>query len=265
MNLLIYLYIFIFGTIIGSFLNVVILRFGTKDKISKGNSKCPKCGKKLNWYELIPIVSWIVLSGKCSKCKNKISIQYPLVELSTGLLFVLQYYFFFDSSTAWVPAFAGMTIGWIALSLLVVIFVYDLYHKIIPDLFSFSFAGIGLIYMFVNYSGWNLLAPIIFYLPFYLLWKLSKGKWIGLGDGKLAFGFGAYLGLIHGLSALVLSFWIGAVFAIALMLIGRLSKGESNITMKTEVPFGPFMIIAFLLVYFLNIDVVGLSTFLSII
>jgi leader peptidase (prepilin peptidase) / N-methyltransferase len=284
---LILIFIFILGTIIGSFLNVVILRFGKKS-VAKGRSFCPKCNKTLEWYELVPILSYIFLLGKCHKCKKKISIQYPLVELSTGILFVLNY-------KAWIPVFTGMTndsingtvgvvipaqtgiqalIMFVALCILVVIFVYDLYHKIIPDTFSFSFGILSLIYMFLNFKGgnlsrevltkWDLLAPIIFFTPFYLLWRLSDGKWIGLGDGKLAFGFGGFLGLIYGTSALVLSFWIGAIFAVGLMLIYRLSNSKNNITMKSEIPFGPFMIIAFLIVYFWGIDVTGISGLLNV-
>ena len=100
----------------------------------------------------------------------------------------------------------GMTISWIALSLLVVIFVYDLYHKIIPDIFSYSFGVLSLIYLFFNFKGWDLIAPIALFLPFYLLWRISNGNWIGLGDGKLAFGFGGFLGLVYGFSAIILSF-----------------------------------------------------------
>jgi prepilin signal peptidase PulO-like enzyme (type II secretory pathway) len=261
---LILIFIFILGTIIGSFLNVVILRFGKKS-VAKGRSFCPKCNKTLEWYELVPILSYFFLLGKCHKCKKKISIQYPLVEFATGLLFVFQYLkisnlifasdFFFLISNL---------IVYIAVCLLVIIFVYDLYHKIIPDTFSFSFGILSLIYMFINFEGWDLLAPIIFFTPFYLLWRLSDGKWIGLGDGKLAFGFGGFLGLIYGTSALVLSFWIGAIFAVGLMLIYRLSNSKNNITMKSEIPFGPFMIIAFLIVYFWGIDVTGISGLLNV-
>jgi prepilin signal peptidase PulO-like enzyme (type II secretory pathway) len=255
--------IFIFGAMIGSFLNVVILRFGTENSIVTGGSKCPSCGKGLKWFELVPILSWIFLLGRCSKCKKSISFQYPLVELATGVLFVMQYVFFFDSSKDWIPAFAGMTMGWAALALLVAIFVYDLYHKIIPDTWSYSFGILGLIYMFLNFEGWDLIAPLVFFIPFYLLWRISNGAWIGLGDGKLAFGIGAFLGLVHGLSAIILSFWIGAIFAIALLLIDSLRSKGKNITMKSEVAFGPFMIIGFLVVYFLGIDVTGISGLLN--
>jgi len=263
MEFLILTFIFILGLIIGSFLNVVILRYDTKDSIVVGSSKCPKCQKDLHWYELIPVLSYVFQGGKCTGCKIRVSAQYPLVELVTGVLFLMQYLIFFDLNEAWIPAFAGMTIGMIALAILVVIFVYDLYHKIIPDVFSFSFGAIGLVYMFLNFKGWDLIAPIVFFLPFYLLWRISNGTWIGLGDGKLAFGIGAFLGLSYGLSAMFLSFWIGALFAIGLMLFDRLKVKGKNITMKTEIAFGPFMIIAFLIVYFYQIDVTGLSNILN--
>lgn len=253
-------FIFILGLIIGSFLNVVILRFDSKDSIVSGSSKCPKCQKDLNWHELVPVLSWILQLGKCTKCKNKISIQYPLVELATAILFVLNFNFWNVLDFKSLGFFILTTT---AICLLVVIFVYDLYHKIIPDVLSYTFGILGLIYLLFNFSGWNLFAPIIFFLPFYLLWRISNGTWIGLGDGKLAFGFGGFLGLIYGLSALILSFWIGAVFAIGLMLIDRLRSKGKSITMKTEIPFGPFMILAFLLVYFLKIDVTGISGLLN--
>lgn len=248
-------FIFILGLIIGSFLNVVILRYGTKDSIVKGSSKCPKCQKDLKWYELVPVLSWILQFGKCRKCGAKISIQYPLIELLTGSLFVLNFIFVKDIFT--------FILTTIAICLLIIIFVYDLYHKIIPDVFSYSFGILSLIYLFFNFKGWDLIAPIALFLPFYLLWRISNGNWIGLGDGKLAFGFGGFLGLVYGFSAIILSFWIGAVFAIGLMLIDRLRSKSKNITIKSEIAFGPFMIIAFLIVYFLGVDVTGISNYLN--
>lgn len=257
-------FIFILGTIVGSFLNVVILRHGKKESFANGGSKCPKCSKNLKWYELVPILSWIFLLGKCSKCKTKISIQYPLVELGTGALFLMQYVFFFDTYEAWIPAFAGMTMGWVALSLLVVIFVYDLYHKIIPDVWSYSLGAIGLIYLFMNFSGWNLISPIVYYLPFWILWRISNGTWIGLGDGKLAFGMAGFLGLVGTLSSLVLAVWTGALVGILYVLVYNLKHKGSKKTLKAEIPFGPFMIAGFLIVYFSGIDVTGISGFLNV-
>ncbi|HMO78908.1 MAG TPA: prepilin peptidase [Candidatus Paceibacterota bacterium] len=264
-----FLFVFILGTIIGSFLNVVILRYNTGRGIG-GRSGCLSCGKKLEAIELIPIFSWIYQRGKCKKCGAKISIQYPLVEFFTGLLFVFLFYrtlpFLFD------PKLVLLSFVWNSLifAILIIIFVYDLRHKIIPDLFSYSFAILAFLqtvvmnpinsqYNTLNYL--NLFSGIIMFLPFFLLWFVSGGKWIGLGDGKLALGIGWYLGFIGGISAIVMAFWIGAIFALLLMLIDRLKLTSKNITMKTEVPFGPFLIIGIIIEFFARIDVIGISLF----
>jgi leader peptidase (prepilin peptidase)/N-methyltransferase len=156
----------------------------------------------------------------------------------------------------------------IIFSILIVIFVYDLYHKIIPDALSYSFAVLALIYTIIFSAigdgfSQNLLLDILagplFFFPFWALWFLSKGNWIGLGDGKLAIGIGWFLGLFYGLSAIVLAFWIGAVIGILILLIDKLNKGKQNITMKYEVPFAPFLIIGILIEFFFKLDVMGIS------
>jgi leader peptidase (prepilin peptidase)/N-methyltransferase len=264
---------FIFGTIIGSFLNVVILRKQDDAKVS-GRSKCPKCQKQLKWADMIPILSWLVLRGKCRKCAKPISVQYPLVEAGTGLIFAA--IFWRVVSVGFDPAvtLAVFVFNAIVFSLLIAIFVYDLKHKIIPDVWSFSFAGLALAQaIWVNWEGFswsaysgeawlNLFAGLIFFFPFWAIWYLSRGRWIGLGDGKLVLGIGWYLGFVFGLSAIALAFWIGAAFALFLMLMDRLNVGGRNITMKTEIPFGPFLILGLAIQFFAPADVIGLSIFL---
>lgn len=125
-----YILFFIFGTAIGSFLNVVIIRLRTKESIFKNRSHCLFCRKKLEWFELIPILSFIIQLGKCKKCRKKISWQYPLVELATGLLFVLIFNF---------SAQGGQTIFNTCFLLLIscfliILFVYDLKHYLVPDI-----------------------------------------------------------------------------------------------------------------------------------
>ncbi len=281
---------FVLGTIIGSFLNVVILRFNTGQKIANDRSRCFSCNTELEWYNLVPLFSWLAQHGKCQYCKTKISIQYPLVELATGILFVLisLKVFFpnlflmnlqFDSliQADIFNLFNYFKLSTLAVYLIffatyVVIFVYDLRHKIIPDEFSFGLAGfIFLFQIFIGYQAhtlftvWgmvNLFAGVILALPFYALWKFSDGRWIGLGDAKLALSIGTLLGFVLGASAIILSFYIGAVFSLGLMLIQRLINLKQNITIKTEIPFGPFMIIATLLVFLFQLDIFGLSLFL---
>ena len=278
--LLSFVFVFVFGLIIGSFLNVLILRWNIGQSLD-GRSGCVSCEKKLSWYELIPVFSYLSQLGRCRGCKKKISIQYPIVEIITGIVFVLGASHVIDTVTA-----SGMVEGILSwkvgislisllatLSILVAIFVYDLYHKIIPDRWSLAFAISSLVYSLSLYS-WtesfndpklyiHILSGLILFLPFYLLWKVSNGTWIGLGDGKLAVGIGFLLGLLPGMSAIVFSFWIGAAFAILIMLISRLELLPSRITMKSELPFGPFMIISTLIVLLTGISATDVINWLS--
>ncbi len=255
-------FIFIFGTIVGSFLNVVALRHNTGLPIARGRSQCFSCGKMLHWYELFPVFSFIFLGGKCSACKSKISWQYPLVELVTGLLFLVTFlqvglspfifYYFF------------------VISILIVISIYDFKHKIIPDSWSFIFGVVTLAFSLFSFfylrnnDLLDVLAGPILALPFALLWLVSGGRWIGLGDAKLAVGIGFMLGLARGISALVLAFWIGAGVSLLLIISQRvLSLSSKNLTMKSEIPFGPFLIVGTLLAFFYGWDIMHISTFLA--
>ncbi len=264
-----FIFVFGLGAIIGSFLNVVILRYNTGKTIG-GRSKCLSCGEDLRAIDLIPIFSWIFLHGRCHKCGSKISVQYPLVEFATATIFTLLFW-------AGLPLINNLPLMtlyfiWNAIifSILIVIFVYDLKHKIIPDGLSYTFSALSFIQVFImnpiyfNYSTislMNLLAGPILFVPFFALWFFSSGRWIGLGDGKLVLGIGWYLGFVKGISSVILAFWIGAFFAIALLLIERLKLGNKNITMKTEIPFAPFLIIGVLIEFFLEMDVIGIGLF----
>lgn len=266
------IFFFIFGTIVGSFLNVVILRYNTGRSLN-GRSGCMSCGAKLGVLDLFPIVSWLAIRGRCRHCKSKISAQYPLVELGTGILFAA----LFISAMPFLTAMDSLNLFilyyiWNAVifAILIVVFVYDIHHKIIPDSLSYTFAIMAFIQTFIlmpsfaefttlNYL--NLFSGVLMFLPFFILWLVSAGRWIGLGDGKLALGIGWYLGFVHGLSAIVLGFWIGAVYAVIIMLIERLNISHKNITMKTEVPFAPFLIIGIILQFFWQVDVLGVGLF----
>lgn len=249
MEIALALFVFVLGTFIGSFLNVVILRHNTGRTVG-GRSSCATCGKTLRWFELIPLISFIVQRGRCRTCGARMSIQYPLVEAGTGILFlavVLQNW-----------PIAEMAVALLAVSLLVVIFVYDLRHMIIPDLFVWMLVGVGFVSLFISSVGGfelpslsEMLAGPLLAAPFALIWLLSSGAWMGLGDAKLTLGLGMFLGVRAGLAMLLYAFWIGALASLALVLVQRLrlSSGENHLTMKSEVPFGPFLILAFLFVF----------------
>jgi len=247
------MFVFIFGLIIGSFLNVVILRYNTGRTLS-GRSLCFSCGKKLHWYELVPVLSFIIQRGKCRGCRARISWQYLMVELLTGLLFALIYWQV--GGQIWL-----LLLYWLVASLIVVITVYDFKHQIIPDHFVFTLIALGLFKVFFSdvVPWWGLAGGVAMALPLLALWAISRGRWLGFGDVKLALGLGLFLGLTGGLSALVLSFWLGAGIGLILIAWGKtgLWRRRKSYTMKSEVPFAPFLILGFWLVFFLAIDVLA--------
>ncbi len=267
---ILYLPLFILGTIIGSFLNVIILRFHTGRGVN-GRSGCFSCGNTLHWYELIPVLSFSMQKGRCRNCKSRISIQYPLVELLTGFIFCVVVYS--QNISLW----SGITLLLLAFDLaiwatLIVVLVYDLKHMIIPDVFSalfalLTFGKLGMLYSEGRlYSGEftsHIIAALALSGFFAFLWLVSKGKWIGLGDSKLAVGMGLYLGLAQGLSAFVYAFWVGAGFAIIGMAIQKVLKGRKSLGLKTEIPFAPLLILGTLIAFLFQSDVFHLTVFFS--
>lgn len=256
---------FILGTIIGSFLNVVVLRYDTGKSIL-GRSGCLLCKRELKWFELIPIFSFIFQLGRCRNCKERILWQYPLVEFFTGIIFLGIFLKFSDFLFTSILSLTVLTLYLtIIFSILIVIFVYDIRHKIIPDGLSYTFTALAFAGMFFDFSLFQLTTPTllhmlsgpIFFLFFFSFWFISDGKWMGLGDGKLALGIGWFLGLSLGATAIVLSFWIGALISIVLMTIPLLNFKGKRLTMKSEVPFGPFLIIGLLIVFFFNINILN--------
>ena len=266
MYTLVFIFIFLLGTIIGSFLNVVIYRFNTGKSITKGRSICMTCNRTLRWYELIPVFSFLIQSGKCRRCASTISHQYPLVELGTGLVFTLIALHFamvlFFSQLAYIVL---VTLYSFIFSLLIVIMVYDIRHKIIPDRLVYIFCAIAFLSIFItpSTSGSFLAHPTIFTfttgpllaLPFAIIWLVSKGKWMGLGDAKLILGLGWLLGPWLGLSMLTISFWLGAIIGLGIMFFSR-----RRMTMKFEIPFAPFLIFSTFLVFIFSIDIFTLAT-----
>jgi leader peptidase (prepilin peptidase)/N-methyltransferase len=228
------------------------------------------CNRNLRWYELIPVLSFLIQKGKCRRCASKISHQYPLVELVTGLVFTLISFKFLPiiDVSFWLYFLTTVVFVFI-FSLLIVISVYDLRHKIIPDKLVFLFIFISFVSIFINYSGVgsiftyptliNFISGPLLSLPFVLLWLLSRGKFMGLGDGKLILGIGWMLGLFAGLGAVILSFWIGTVVSLSIMY---LSKKKMN--MKTEIPFAPFLIASTLITFLFNLDIFSLSKLFSV-
>lgn len=228
------LFLFVFGAIVGSFLNVVGLRFRSGLNLG-GRSACASCAKTLSWWELVPVVSFIFLRARCSACKTKISWQYPLVELWVGILFVSLFSFY------------GLTISYLLATLIfciyTVILIYDIRHKIIPDSLVYTSIALALVSRLISGGtlfDW-LIGPILFSF-FGLIWLISKGRALGLGDAKLFLSVGFLLGGNLAVSAFALSFWIGTLVTLPFVFFGML-LGQKKLTIKSEIPFAPFIIL----------------------
>ncbi|MEK7179016.1 MAG: prepilin peptidase [Patescibacteria group bacterium] len=255
MNVAVGFFIFIFGLIVGSFLNVVVARRGTGLSLG-GRSFCFSCGEILSARDLIPLVSFVLSRGRCRRCGSAISPVYPLVELGTALLFVFVFMRLHPATAQDIFLFMLWSlIGALFLSIV----VYDIRHKIIPDGFVWTANGIAFLFLILRaaahgLSSWDVLAGPLLAAPFAALWFFSRGRWMGLGDAKLALGIGWLLGLSGGFAAVLLSVWTGALFGILALMLRTLSFGGKKFTIRSEIPFAPFLVLGTFLVFFYGID-----------
>ena len=240
--LLIMLFCFGFGAIVGSFLNVCIYRIPAGLSVVSPASRCPVCETPIRWYQNIPIVSWCLLGGRCSSCKTHISIRYLSIEILNGLLYVLLLYHFGLSSTSLVFA--------IFVSSLVVITFIDLDHQIIPNVISLPGIVVGFACsLFFLPLAWQASALGIL-LGGGLLWAVATGyrllmgaEGMGMGDIKLLAMIGAVLGWQAVLPVVFLGSLVGTVIGVPLMLL----KGKDG---KLAIPFGPFLSLGALIYLF---------------
>jgi prepilin signal peptidase PulO-like enzyme (type II secretory pathway) len=248
-----------FGLIIGSFLNVVVLRHNTGRTVL-GRSGCFSCGASLTTRDLVPFFSYLALGGRCRSCGSAVSVQYPLVEFGTALLFALL------AGSGLTPVL--LAVSFILAASTMVLIAYDFRHTILPDTFLIVFTLAALMFRLVAEPfTWGLLVHIaegaaITAAPLLFLWTLSRGRWLGLGDVKLAASIGALLGIAGGLTALWFAYVIGAAVALSLigaarlmrfvrrnMGIARLSNGSLTLTMKSEIAFGPYLLLGCMIVW----------------
>lgn len=231
-----YFLIFMIGASFGSFLNVVIYRVPLGKSVVKPRSQCPNCEKSIYWYENIPIISWILLRAKCSNCKIKISIEYPLIELICGIATV----FFFRnifSIDQFHFAFFKTTIFYIFIAH----FVIDLRHKLLPDSLNIYLGLLLLAYAFVQFNYIHIGLGFLFGggFPFLITWifyKLRGQIGLGGGDIKLYAVLGLYLGPLDIMLTIFLSCFLGAIVGVTLIIFKLLDK-------KNPIPFGPFILI----------------------
>lgn len=230
--------VFIFGLFLGSFLNVVIFRLRREETFVRGRSKCLFCSHQLHPQDLIPFFSYFYLGGKCRYCKHKFSVQYPLVELLTALSLVLVFIKVIPSDIyqATYMQWLALLNWWVAVAFLILIFVYDLKYYLVADAVVLPATAIAFVFNLVlGMDIWQLLLACLVGAGFFLLqFVVSKGKWIGEGDIRIGLFMGALLGWPHVLLALVLSYTLGSVISIFLIL-GNKKKWTDR------VPFGTFL------------------------
>ena len=237
------IFVFIIGLLVGSFFNVVISRLDREGGILMGRSHCPKCKSQLAWHDLIPLLSYLLLRGRCRNCKESISPIYPVVELTTAIILVLFYL------KIGLPLDIGSSYYLIILSFFILIIFFDYLYYVIPDKLVLPLIVYSLIYsyLFRRPELFNLLTSGLALGGFFaILYVVSHGKWIGLGDAKLSLLIGLVLGYPLGALAVVFSIWIAALVGMVLIIMRRAS-------LKSELPFGSFLsIISIIFIIFQN-------------
>ena len=251
-NALLYPFLFIYGTAIGSFLNVLIDRLPNEQSIM-GRSHCDYCKKTLQGIDLFPIFSFLLLKGKCRYCHKKLSYFYPFVEILTGIAFILTWMYFPVVGRTVVLQTLGKIAGLGIISSLIVIIFADLKYQIIPDSMQVSFLISTIVLHvangvtssdFLNYffAGLSIMSPILF------LFLITKGRGMGFGDVKLAFIFGFLLGAAGGFTVLYISFLTGGI--IGGFLLAFRKKG-----MRSTIAFGPYLVLGIIIVLFFNAQI----------
>lgn len=248
MNIIFYtLFASLIGVFVGSFINVVVFRTKTKDAFWKGRSKCRSCEVPIAPLDLIPVVSYFALKGRCRHCSATIEWQYPVIELVTGILFGL---LFAHAAIGFsIPSWVESS-DWLALFIrdaimavfLVILFVYDFRYSYILDRFSIPAMILALVFNVVlGADALNLLLGGFLIGGFFAFqFLISNGKWVGGGDVRMGMFMGFLLGLSGGIVALFLSYILGAIAGIFLIATKKRK-------LDSQVPFGTFMAIAMLI------------------
>jgi len=250
---LLYSLIIMLGLSVGSFLHCIVYRLENKKDMS-GRSFCEHCKHVLSWQDLIPVLSFFLLEGKCRYCKAKVSFWHPLIELLTGLIFLLVFVSIVNLSSFGLNDFPHLIFAFYIASSLIIIFIYDLKHYLIPDkalipaiivsiLFNFFIAShASLFWFFASY----LVPGLILFGLFFFIFFISKGRWLGFGDVKFVFFMGVLLGFAKSFLALFVASLMGSVIGI-LLIVAKKKQ------LKSTIPFGPFLAIGtFLMMIFGN-------------
>ena len=246
-----YFLIFILGLCFGSFVNMLVYRTALRYKLTKSKflisndkrSFCDYCGKQLNWYENIPVFSWLVLKGKTKCCHKKLPISYPIVELMMGILFIINFQNFN----------LEFILGLIIIVLLVFSLVFDWKYMILPDFSTVILIITSFLILLINKENifLNLLTALVASGFLLILNLITKGKGMGMGDVKFALFMGLFLGYPKTIVAFYVAFIVGAIYGVALMVLKKAKR-------KSQVPFGPFLILGTLIAWWWGDSIISL-------
>ena len=258
---IILIYLFVIGCCVGSFVNVVIYRLPLNQSIVFPNSSCPKCNSIIKWFDNIPIISWLLLRGKCRACKNKIAFSYPIIELFIGILFCLNLYSqptIYNQQSTSVIIFLGSIFSVILFTLAILDFKYFW----LPQILTSGGLVLGIttslyidlcndFYQF-NYVIYTLLASLLGFTFFNLLSLIGKKIYnkpvIGGGDAKLSAMIGSWLGI----KGLFISIWFAFISAGIFVILGLIFK---KIKRNQKIPFGIFLALSGLLVWYFGNEI----------
>ena len=247
---LILFYLLVNCTDFGSFEWAMSWRIEKRRDVARERSECEHCHHTLAWFDLIPIVSWLSLRGKCRYCHKPIGVSALLLELGLGLAFAVSFAIW---PYGWAALGLALFVTWlVSLVLLAILFVYDVRHSLLPDVVVWPLTAVGVIgfglvmqLQGVPYLQWPLQAFLAL-LPvsgvYWLLHALSRGRWIGFGDVKLGLFMGLMLGWQGGLLALLIANYLGFFWILPSLVRGRLDR-------SSRMPFGPFLIAATFIVF----------------
>jgi leader peptidase (prepilin peptidase)/N-methyltransferase len=240
MMIVLYSLVFILGLCVGSFVLCVLMRLHDKNSFIQGRSECTACHKKLAWFELLPIVSFVFLRGRCRYCRATIPWYYLVAELSMGVLYVWVFWFYNFHHTS----VAQLLRDLFFVTILGVIFIYDaLYKLVIPGIIGVGILG-GFIFNYLILAPWSLLAIVVGGGFFLVQHFISKGRWIGIGDAYIGIMMGVWLGWPLLLVAILISYIVGAVFGVMLVILKK-KKLQSEISLGSFLAIGTLVALFF--------------------
>lgn len=252
---------FIYGASLGSFVQVVVGRLHVAP-IMKGRSKCLSCGEALRVSDLVPLFSCLFLRGRCRYCKAPFGFSSVVVEAIFGISFLLLYQCVLRGQATLLMSVAWLVYYTTLFAILGVIALYDRAHSYIPARFLLGFLLLSgmmfIVRLFGSVDIVTLLSPVIVASPFFIVWLITKKKGLGFGDIIMFFGIGAFFGVSQGFAVFMLSVWMGAIYGLYYKYIAH--KGEK---VSSAIPFVPFIVLAFLVVLFTDVDVVSIAMFFA--